>query len=333
MKREIVSPWREWTTAGLAGDKTRFNRIGPGTTDQPARLWRAILLIGLVSALMNLLMLVSVIFVVGVFREVIPKHDINRLLALLAIVILAYVFYALLRLGHARVLRKLADAIEQGYERAAFRAAAKSPMANTSGGQDAPVRDLGRIRVFILEGALAGLFDLPWTFVFVGMLSIFHVLLAAVSLAFALATAALIAVADHLSGRVREFEPEAVPLPAGHFGRRWCRTSIWPRGSIRRTLDQGPRAQSACASEFAMAVGSAQVAGTRRENAEPDHRAGAGSVFGSSAPRRFWNRDCDRDLGAKNFGADRYGCQELVQHRRSTGGLVSAEAMPGIRRP
>jgi ATP-binding cassette subfamily C exporter for protease/lipase len=211
MKREIVSPWREWTTAGLAGDKTRFNRIGPGTTDQPARLWRAILLIGLVSALMNLLMLVSVIFVVGVFREVIPKHDINRLLALLAIVILAYVFYALLRLGHARVLRRLADAIEQGYERAAFRAAAKSPMANTSGGQDAPVRDLGRIRVFILEGALAGLFDLPWTFVFVGMLSIFHVLLAAVSLAFALATAALIAVADHLSGRVRESNQRPSP--------------------------------------------------------------------------------------------------------------------------
>src|SRR5580700_8776001 len=158
VKREIASPWREWTTAGLAGDKTRFNRIGAGTTDQPARPWRTILLIGLISAVMNLLMLASVIFVVGVFREVIPKHDINRLLALLAVVILAYVFYALLRLGHARVLRRLADGIEQDYERAAFRAAAKSPIADPPGGRDAPVRDLGRVRVSILEGALAGLF-------------------------------------------------------------------------------------------------------------------------------------------------------------------------------
>jgi ABC-type protease/lipase transport system fused ATPase/permease subunit len=211
MKREIVAPWMEWAAAGLAGDKTPVSRVHTGSTDRPPGLRRALLLIGLVSALMNLLMLVSVIFVVGVFREVIPKHDMNRLLALLAIVILSYVFYALLRLGHARVLRRLADAIEQGFERAAFRAAAKSPMANPSGGHDTPVRDLGRIRVFILEGALAGLFDLPWTFVFVGMLSIFHVLLAAVSLTFAFATAALIAAADHLSGRVRESNQRPSP--------------------------------------------------------------------------------------------------------------------------
>jgi ATP-binding cassette, subfamily C, bacterial exporter for protease/lipase len=204
MKRETVSPRREWTAAGVAGDETRLNCIRTGTTDRPAGLWRAILLIGSVSALMNLLMLVSVIFVVGVFREVIPKHDVNRLLALLAIVILAYVFYALLRLGHARVLRGLADAIEQDYERAAFRAAAKSPVAAPSAGYDAPVRDLGRVRTFILEGALAGLFDLPWTFVFVAMLSLFNILLGVVSLTFALATAALVAAADHLSGWVRE---------------------------------------------------------------------------------------------------------------------------------
>jgi ATP-binding cassette subfamily C protein EexD len=211
MKREVVSTWREWAAAGLAGDKTPVNRIRTGPTDRPAGLGRTFLLIGLVSALMNLLMLVSVIFVVAVFREVIPKHDVNRLLALLAIVILAYVFYALLRLGHARVLRRLADAIERGYERAAFRAAAKSSTTRPSAGRDAPVRDLGRIRAFILEGALAGLFDLPWTFVFAGLLGVYHVLLAAVSLTFTFATAALIAAADHLTGRVRESNQRPSP--------------------------------------------------------------------------------------------------------------------------
>jgi ATP-binding cassette subfamily C protein len=161
---------------------------------------------------MNLLMLASVIFVVNVFREVIPKHDINRLLVLLAIVVLAYVLYALLRLGHARVLRRLADAIEQSYERAAFRAVAKAPSADRAGGQDTPVRDLGRIRVFILEGALAGLFDLPWTLVFAVLLGIFHVLLAVVCLTFTLATAALVAAADHLSGQVRESSQRPSPF-------------------------------------------------------------------------------------------------------------------------
>jgi len=174
-------------------------------------LWPALVTLGVISTLINLLMLASVIFVVEVFREVIPNHNVTLLVWLLGIVVLAYLLVALLQLVQARFLRRFADTFDQTYERGTFRAAMAAAGAGRLVAAEMPARDLGRIRTFILDGALAGLFDLPWSFVFIGMMGFFHPLLGAVSLAFTAIAAALGITARHLSKGGRDANEKPSP--------------------------------------------------------------------------------------------------------------------------
>lgn len=165
----------------------------------------------LLSTIMNLLMLLTVVSVLRAFRWAISYHDVNVFIGLLVIVLLGYVFYAVLQLARMRVLRRLADAFDRAYERAAFRAMAGATSAGRLSEADSPVRDLARIRTFFLDRALTGLLDLPWAAVFVGVLTFLHPLLGLFSTLCTLIVAALTIVARRLTGRLPDGNERAAP--------------------------------------------------------------------------------------------------------------------------
>src|SRR5262245_54478423 len=101
----------------------KYGLFAPARNEAPSRRGRSafsparfLVLLGVVSTIMNLLMLLSVALIIGVFREVMPKHDLHLLAVLITIIAAAYLAYAILQLVRTRVLRGLADACDEAYE-------------------------------------------------------------------------------------------------------------------------------------------------------------------------------------------------------------------------
>jgi ABC-type protease/lipase transport system fused ATPase/permease subunit len=197
-------PRRGWATA--------IERAKRHTGAAPAafRARPFLLALILVSTVMNLLMLLTVVSVLKAFHWATQNHSVNVFAGLLVIVVLGYVFYAILQLARMRILRRFADAFDQAYERAAFRATAETTSARFFEA-DSHVRDLGRIRGFILDRALSGLLDLPWAAVFVGVLTFLHPLLGLFSTLCTLLVAILTVLARRLAGRLPDGNERAEP--------------------------------------------------------------------------------------------------------------------------
>jgi ABC-type protease/lipase transport system fused ATPase/permease subunit len=181
-----------------------------------------LLILGLLSVALNLLMLASPVIFIQLYDRVITSHNIHLLVVLLGVVAGTQVLHGLLRFVRIRFARRYASILEETWGPAAFSRSSSAAAAGDRSGT--PVRDLDRIRSFVVSEGLAGLFDLPWVIVFVGFMALLHPSLGALGLAFTLIIVLLGVLEQWLSRAARN-----TATPAETYHRAILRTGGLPR--------------------------------------------------------------------------------------------------------
>lgn len=153
--------------------------------------------VGVMSGVINLLMLTGAIFMMQVYDRVLASHSIPTLIGLSIIAILAYCFQGWLDAIRSRILMLVGERVEADLGSSIHSSVLDLPLRSRSTAGEAlqPFRDLEAVRGFLSSPGPIALFDLPWIPIYVIFISLLHPALglvtiigAMVLLAFTMAT-------------------------------------------------------------------------------------------------------------------------------------------------
>ncbi len=138
---------------------------------------RAFVGIALLSTALNVILLGGSIYMMLVYDLVLPSRSVPTLLELFVMIMVVYVFQALLELIRSGLLRHVAATLDVDLGERIHRMIGQ--IARTRPGQDSlqPMRDLDQVRTFLSGGGPTALIDLPWMFFFIAVLFILHPLI------------------------------------------------------------------------------------------------------------------------------------------------------------
>jgi ATP-binding cassette subfamily C protein len=130
----------------------------------------------LFSVFVNLLMLTGPIYMLQVYDRVLGSRSEATLVALTLIVVYLYGLMALLDLARGRLMARAAARLKMALEGRVFRAVLRrsAVLGERSAPQPGSLRDLDSVHRMTASPALAALFDLPWTPVFLAGIFLFH---------------------------------------------------------------------------------------------------------------------------------------------------------------
>jgi ATP-binding cassette subfamily C protein len=152
------------------------SRLGKGLF-----LSRALLELGVFSAVINMLLLVMPLYMLQVYDRIIPSSSLDTLFYISVIAFVAVVILGLLEAVRALYANRLAARLDVTCGAPLFKAAVTGQRAIL--GDVQPLRDLATIRSFIGSRAIFFLFDLPFGPFFIALLYFVHPILFAVTVA------------------------------------------------------------------------------------------------------------------------------------------------------
>lgn len=144
---------------------------------------KAILGVGVVSCIINILMLTGPLFMLQVYDRVLTSRSVSTLVALAAITACLYTFYGLLEATRSRILARIGGRLDARLSEMTFEQSVTLPLR---GGRRAErlelTRDLDRLRQFLSGPGPSALFDMPWMPIYLTVIFLFHPLLGFVAL-------------------------------------------------------------------------------------------------------------------------------------------------------
>ncbi|MGF7211339.1 PrtD family type I secretion system ABC transporter [Skermanella aerolata] len=167
-------------------------------SDALSRCRRALTGVMLFSAVLNVLMLTSSVYMLQVYDRVLSSGSIETLLYLTIIAALALLLLSLLDTLRSRMLDRVSTWLERRVGPFAFRRALDASLSQRDY-QGESLRDLGAVRTFLGSG-IATLFDVPWVPVYLAVVYLLHPLMGHVALAGAVILF-LLALASDLAAR------------------------------------------------------------------------------------------------------------------------------------
>jgi ATP-binding cassette subfamily C protein len=158
------------------------------STELTAALTRfrpALLTIVGLSALLNILLLAGSIYMMMVYDSVLPSHSIPTLMALLALLVVVYVFQGYFDAIRSRMLSDIGSALDRRLSGRVQQIMRHIGLRGGAGAVDplTPMRDLDSVRTFLAGPGPAALIDMPWMIIFLGFLFMLHVWLGVTALA------------------------------------------------------------------------------------------------------------------------------------------------------
>lgn len=150
----------------------------------PAGTRRALVAVGLLSALVNVLYLTGSFFMLQVYDRVIPSRSMPTLVALALLAGLLYLFQCALDIIRSRILVRVGMVFDESMSARVFDAVVQAPLAGARAGSDGlqPLRDVASVRGFLASGGPIVFFDLPWLPFFLALCFLFHPLIGLVAL-------------------------------------------------------------------------------------------------------------------------------------------------------
>lgn len=133
--------------------------------------------LGVLSAVLNVLLLGGSIYMMMVYDSVLPSQSMPTLFGLLLMVFLVYLFQAAFEIIRARLLTEAAAGMTQRLApRVRHAVGLLSRKGLTVSGADslAPMRDLDTLRQYLSGPGPAAFMDLPWVLFFLAVLSLLH---------------------------------------------------------------------------------------------------------------------------------------------------------------
>lgn len=156
----------------------------------------------LFSAFVNLLMLVSPIFMMQMFDRVLSSGRVETLVLLTVIAAAAFVAYGALEWVRGRLLARIGAWLEEVLAQPTLMAALSARLRGASGAGQG-VRDLQQVRNFLSAPTLFPFFDAPWVPIFLAALWLLHPLIGLFATTMA-AVLLVIALVGEMSTRKRQ---------------------------------------------------------------------------------------------------------------------------------
>lgn len=157
--------------------------------------------VGVISMLINVLMLTGPVFMLQIYDRVLASGSVPTLVVIGALALLLYLFMGFFEAIRSRMLTRIGQSADAQLTTLAYAASTDQGLnAGKSGISQRPVQDLDCIRQFLSGPGPAALFDIPWMPFYLAIVFLFHSLLGWVALAGALAIG-MLAVLNELSSR------------------------------------------------------------------------------------------------------------------------------------
>lgn len=152
----------------------------------------AIIAIGLMSGLVNILALTGSMYMMQVYDRVLPSRSVPTLIGLTVVMVVLYAAHGGLDFVRTRIMARVGLKVDAALRAKVFDAVLLLPLRsrNEAGGLQ-PIRDLDQIRSFLSGLGPTAFFDLPWIPLFVLLLALLHPWLGLFALASGLLLVAL----------------------------------------------------------------------------------------------------------------------------------------------
>ncbi|MGA0596795.1 type I secretion system permease/ATPase [Enterovirga sp. CN4-39] len=165
---------------------------------QPCR--SALMAIGLVSGLINILMLTGPLFMLQVYDRVLPSRSIPTLVGLGLLALVLFAIQGLLEVLRSRALGRIGRVVDERLASRLFR----SVVATAAEKRDTvrslqALRDLDTLRGFLGSSGITAAFDLPWMPIYLAVCFLFHPLIGVAVTVGALLLTAVTWLTDRLS--------------------------------------------------------------------------------------------------------------------------------------
>ena len=192
--------------AGVAG--VRRSELG----DALRACRSALIGVGLMSCIINLLYLTGSIFMLEVYDRVLPSRSVPTLVGLIILAAGLYIAQGVLDLIRGRILGRIGTSLDETLNARVFDSIVRLPLM--AGGHNEglqPLRDLDNVRAFLGSQGPSAFFDLPWLPLYLAICFAFHVLIGVTALVGAVILVTLTLITEYLS---RDPAREAMGLAA-----------------------------------------------------------------------------------------------------------------------
>ena len=137
---------------------------------------RAMIFVGVFSAVTNLLMLTVPIYMMQMFDRVLPTRHTDTLLLITALALGALALMAVIEIIRARIMVRLGSWIDRKLSAPLLSASINDNLRASGAGQNgaSALRDLNTLRQFITGPSVFPLMDAPWVPLFVGLIFLLH---------------------------------------------------------------------------------------------------------------------------------------------------------------
>jgi len=131
--------------------------------------------LGLISGVINILMLTGSFFMLQVYDRVLPSQSVPTLVGLALLATALYSFQGALEVIRSRVNVRVGAHLDQTLSSRVYNALVRLPLKTRGDGDGLqPLRDLDYVRGFLSSGGPAAFFDLPWLPIYLGICFLFH---------------------------------------------------------------------------------------------------------------------------------------------------------------
>jgi PrtD family type I secretion system ABC transporter len=136
---------------------------------------RALIALGLASALVNILYLTGSLYMLEVYDRVLPSRSIATLIGLSILVLALYGFQAVLDVLRGRILIRVGRSLGQSLSLRTYESIARLALHNPRQGDGLqPIRDLDQVRAFLSGTGPVALLDMPWLPLYIAVCFAFH---------------------------------------------------------------------------------------------------------------------------------------------------------------
>jgi ATP-binding cassette subfamily C protein/ATP-binding cassette subfamily C exporter for protease/lipase/ATP-binding cassette subfamily C protein EexD len=134
---------------------------------------RGLLVVAGLSLFLNLLVLVSPLYMFQVFDRVLPSGHVETLVALTVVAGFALLVFGLLEVTRHQALVRISTWLDRRLSEPVLAASVGEALAGRATGAQ-PLRDLAQLRAFISSESVLPVLDAPWTLVFIAVIFLLH---------------------------------------------------------------------------------------------------------------------------------------------------------------
>lgn len=162
----------------------------------------AFIFVGFFSLIINVLLLVSPLYMLQIYDRVLSSGSQETLIALTGIAIFLLVVLGLLEVVRSRILIRVGSELDELTKGKVFKGLFEAGLRRGSRSNSQGIRDLETVRQFLSSNALFVFYDAPWVPFFIGLIFILHPLLGIISLVGALVIFSLAVATEFVSRNI-----------------------------------------------------------------------------------------------------------------------------------